>query len=159
MYPRKHGYQLLLPHFVGSVPYFSYEKVKLASSTPNKCRIVLALIRLFWYRYILSHVCANNENFHRNTWQIVRWWNDQFNHLHIHHVQLFISTVQKNVSLKITKIQNRKFISFLIFIRFISNFHCSIRNVLLVLLNERKSGPEFGKLVKTFVLKINNIIN
>ena len=96
-------------------------------STLDKCRIMFALIYFMGTCFYMfeQKMKIFTISYIQNTWTIVRWWHNQLTHFHIHiHIEC-----SRNVSLKITKIKN--FISSLFFIRFTSNFRCSIRNVLL----------------------------
>ena len=129
--------ELMMSHVFCSLKWqishiFSNEKVKLAFiSTLNKCRIMSALM-YFWYGDM--YCCYM---FEQKKWKFSKFlvykihgklWGDEI-------ICIFISTVQENnVSVwKLLKIQN--VISSLFFIRFTSNFHRSIRNVLLFLSN------------------------
>ena len=115
----------------GSHIFQLWESKTCLISTLNKCRIMFSQIYLIWGH---AFTCLSKLKlkfsklyFKQNTWEIERRWDHQLTHLHIH------IKCSRNVSLKITKIQN--FISSLLFIWFTSNFHCSILNVLLFLLN------------------------
>ena len=109
------------------IPVFQlWESKTCRISTLNKCRIMFALVYFdmgtcFYMFEIFFKVYI------KNTWKIVRRWDHELTHLHIH------IDCSRKVFLKITKIQTVT--SSLFFIRFTSNIHCSIRNVLLFLLN------------------------
>ena len=55
-----HNFQLILFKEIKKILYFSYEKVKLALSILNKCKIIFALICLI-YGDMLLHVLAKKE--------------------------------------------------------------------------------------------------
>ena len=111
-------------------PYILFTEImqKLnAESTLKKCRIMCGVIYFDMgiCFYMFEKKIIQLSKFHiQITWKIMRRWNHQLTHLHHNYCS-------RNVSLKITKMQN--FISSLFSIWFTSNCHCSVRNVLFFL--------------------------
>ena len=107
-------------------PIFQFWQSKTLISTLNKCRLMFARIYFdmgtCFYMLEQKRRIFFSKCYIQNTWKFVRRWDYQLTHLHIH------IDCSRNVLLKITKIQN--LISSLLFIRFTSNFHCSILNIL-----------------------------
>ena len=93
------------------------------------------LIAQIWY---FHHFCEQNIR------KFVRRWHHQLTHLHIY------IDCSRNVSMKITKVQN--FTSSLFCIRFTSNFHCTIQHVLLFLWLNWNLGPDFSFNVSLIIL-------
>ena len=136
------------------IPYFSYEKVNRALYP-----LWINAECLLWYIFIWGHSCTclskkrrqlSKLDIYKIHGKFVRRWEHQHTHLNIH------IDGSRNVSLKTTKL--KKFISSLFFPRFLSVFHCSIRNVLIFLLNWIKPGPDFPFKITVVIITIIVII-
>ena len=106
-----HNFPCILFTEMTKIPCFSYEKVKLALyiSTLNKCRIMFALIYLFWYGDMLLHVWATKWKFSQFSIYKIhgKLWGDEINSL----ISIFISIVQEIFHWKLRKYKYEHIVS------------------------------------------------
>ena len=118
-----HNFPCILFTEMTKIPYFSYEKVKLAFfiSTLNKCRIMLLwLCNMGTCFYMIEQKINKNFNILYTKYMYMENCEEITSSTHSFAYIIFISTANCHI--------------FLIFIKFTSNFHCSVQNVLLFLL-------------------------